>query len=225
MYVDAVTGVQSQRAGAERPGTWVSLVNDEVVAVAGAWRRFGAAIVDILIPVAAASVVSVVALIIHIPHFVGYGHDWGIGWPEFQWLTNLKSMLWGVWVLFPSLAAWYGAWRTSQGGRSWSERASGIETVRAADGRAPELTQALTRSLLPVCVAAIAVSAVLIARPPRSALTVLLIGGACWLVAQFSTALSRLGQGWNDIAAQTVTVDVHQIESTGTAQDRRGSVS
>ena len=211
--------MQSGRDGHRQPASHVSLVNDEIVAVAGVGRRLGATLLDLLLPVIAASVVSFVALIIHIPQFVAY--EFGSG--ESEWLSNLKSGLWAVWVVFPALAAWYGAWRTSKSGQSWGERASGIETVRLADGRAPELPQALIRSLLPVCVAAIAVSAVLIARPPRSVLTVLLIGGACWLIAQLSTLFSRLGQGWHDMAAETVTVRIRQDEpSEATAQSERG---
>lgn len=214
MYVDAVTGTKSWGDRGEPSDSWVSLANGEVVATAGVGRRLGASAVDLLIPVAGACVVSLVLLIIHIPQFIKYD----FGFVGSEWLTNLKSMLWGVWVAFPGLAAWYAACRTSKCGQSWGERASRIETVRVVDGRAPELPQALTRSLLPICVVAIAVSAMLIARPPRSVLTVLLIGGACWLIAQLSTIRSRLGQGWHDIAAQTVTIRMRQVSPAETGQ-------
>ena len=188
----------------ERLGSRVSLVNGDIVVAADVGRRLGAAVIDLLIPVTAAAIVSVVALIVHIPQFIAY--DFGSA--DSEWLTNLKIILWAMWVTSPGLAAWYGARRIAKRAQSLGERASGIRTVRVEDGRVPEVSQALIRQLLPVGAAAVAVSAILLALPPRSVLTVLQIGGACWFIAQLSTVSSRLGQSWNDTAAETVTIRV-----------------
>ena len=192
-------------------GHTIRLQNGGDVQRARIGSRLGAAFVDLLVAAAAFLAVCLIAGLFHIPHLIGYGHDWGIGYPDHEWLTSLKRALGAAGVAIVAAAACFESWMTLRRGQTIGQRTQGIATVlagSAGSGHAPDMIGLLVRALVPYGISAagfFAIAAAGFAYPIRLGL---IIGAQLWLLVHLSGLVTRNGRCLHDIMAGTVTIRV-----------------